>query len=231
VTTVDAVNGAKQLKRNDECRKQAAVADRIVLTKMDMLAEKDCVEDADTLIAQLKRLNPSAPHFDSQKDELTAAKLFTNDVYDPRAKSAEVARWIDAEAFTDGIHAHDDDTGAHAHDNVNRHDGGIHAFCLTFDTPLDWTAFGLWLSALLQNHGEEVLRVKGLLNVVDVAAPVAIHGVQHVVHPPIHLNRWPDSDRRSRIVFIVRDLAEDQIRASLIAFNQLGDIASKQVAA
>ncbi len=237
VTTVDAVNGARQHRRHDESRKQIAVADRIVITKTDLADGRNLAALED----QLRRLNPSAPRFDSQTDCLTAAKLLTNDVYDPRTKSNEVARWIDAEAFSEHDHARDstrglgralgrDHTGkrsnVHADDinrhDINRHDGGIHAFCLTFDTPMDWTAFGLWLSMLLQRHGEDVLRVKGLLHVAGMKTPVAVHGVQHIVHPPIHLPRWPDRERRSRIVFIVRNLSREDIEGSLSAFNALG---------
>ena len=96
----------------------------------------------------------------------------------------------------------------------------IRAFCLTFDQPLDWTAFGVWLTMLLHAHGARVLRIKGLLHVRDLPAPVVIHGVQHVIHPPVHLERWPDADRRSRIVFIVRDMNPATIEASLAAFNR-----------
>jgi G3E family GTPase len=76
---------------------------------------------------------------------------------------------------------------------------------------------------LLQAHGEDVLRVKGLLDVRGMTGPVAIHGVQHVVHPPVHLKRWPGDDRRSLIVFIVRGLEQEAIEASLAAFNALAN--------
>ena len=210
ITTIDAVNGLKQMNRQSESLKQAAVADRIVLTKTDL-------SDADlpALRARLRDLNPAAPVF-LATERLTATKLLTNDLYDPKSKSKEVGHWIDAEAFAAADHDH------HRHD-ANRHDDHIHAFCLTFDQPIDWTAFGIWLTMLLQAHGEDVLRVKGLLNVKGMPTPVAIHGVQHVVHPPVHLKRWPDADRRSRIVFIVRDLERGPIEASLAAFNALAE--------
>ena len=207
ITTVDAVNGRAQLRRFEESKKQAAVADRIILTKTDIADEGE----ADAVRAMCARLNPSAPVFDAATG-VSATALLRNDVYDPKSKSAEVARWIDAEAFAAQDHGHD----------VNRHDGGIEAFCLSFETPLDWTAFGIWLSMLLQCHGENVLRVKGLLNVADVDTPVAVHGVQHLVYPPVHLDSWPDGVRTSRIVFIVRDLDRARIEASLKAFNSLG---------
>jgi G3E family GTPase len=208
ITTIDAVNGLGQLERQPESLKQAAVADRIVLTKTDIAND-----DVGDLRARVRQVNPAAPVYLAQEN-LTPGKLLTNDLYDPKAKSKEVAHWIDAEAFSA---QHD-----HEHD-PNRHDASIHAFCLTFDRPIDWTAFGIWLTMLLQAHGEDVLRVKGLLDVRGMPGPVAVHGVQHVVHPPVHLKRWPDDDRRSRIVFIVRGLERRSIEASLAAFNALAD--------
>ena len=208
ITTIDAVNGLGQLERQPESLKQAAVADRIVLTKTDIADD-----DVGDLRTRLRQVNPAAPVYLAQEN-VAPAKLLTNDLYDPKTKSKEVAHWIDAEAFSE---QHE-----HGHD-PNRHDADIHAFCLTFDQPIDWTAFGIWLTMLLQAHGEDVLRVKGLLDVRGMPGPVAVHGVQHVVHPPVHLKRWPDDDRRSRIVFIVRGLEQRAIESSLAAFNALAD--------
>src|SRR5262249_33767545 len=100
----------------------------------------------------------------------------------------------------------------------NRHDETIYAFAFAFDGEIDWTRFGLWLTMLLNRHGERVPRVKGILNVAESATPVAIHGVQHLVHPPIHMAAWPDADRRSRLVFIVDGLDQALIERSLGAF-------------
>jgi G3E family GTPase len=105
---------------------------------------------------------------------------------------------------------------------VNRHARGIATFCITVEQPLDWTAFGLWLTMLLHAHGADILRVKGILNVAGAVTPVVIHGVQHVVHPPTHLKRWPAGPRHSRIVFIGRKLDRAAIERSLNAFNRLG---------
>ena len=209
IATVDAVNGARQLAEYPELVKQAAIADRIVLTKTE-LAE---VGSAAQLKATLGRLNPTAPILDAASDPLAPDELMASDVYDPAHRSAEVRRWLDEEAraATDG--------GRHRHD-PNRHDRAIHAFCLTFPEPLDWTGFGIWLTMLLHAHGARVLRVKGILNVVGLSTPVVIHGVQHVVHPPAHLEAWPDADRRSRIVFIVRGLEQSVIERSLAAFHR-----------
>jgi G3E family GTPase len=213
IATVDAVNGLQHLADNPESVKQVAVADRLVVTKTD-LAEPTQVA---ALEAALARLNPTAPVIDAVRDPLRPDELIANDVYDPERKSAEVRRWLGAAV------PRDDERYRPA---ASRHDRGIRAFCLTFEEPLDWTVFGIWLTMLLHAHGTRVLRVKGLLNVRDLAAPVVIHGVQHVIHPPIHLERWPDDDRRSRIVFIVRDLEPGAIERSLAAFNRQADRAA-----
>ena len=92
-----------------------------------------------------------------------------------------------------------------------------------FDRRLDWTLFGLWLTMLLHRHGSSVLRVKGILNVEGSPTPVAVHGVQHLVHPPVHMAAWPDGDRRSRLVFIVEGLERATIERSLAAFLALGN--------
>ncbi|HSA80421.1 MAG TPA: GTP-binding protein [Geminicoccaceae bacterium] len=213
VTTVDAVNGALHLAANPESRKQVAVADRLVVTKTD-LADPGVVR---ALAAELARINPTAPILDAVADPLAPDELMASDVYDPASKCAEVARWLHEEASRRPADP------AHRGHDPQRHGDDIHAFCLTFERPLDWTLFGIWLTMLLHVHGENVLRVKGILNVLDVATPVVIHGVQHVVHPPAHLARWPDEDRRSRIVFIVRNIEQRQIERSLAAFHRQAD--------
>jgi G3E family GTPase len=215
ITTVDALNGARHIALQPESAKQVAVADRIVVTKTD-LAEDARVAD---LQAALRPLNPSAPILDAAADPLTPDDLMASDLYDPATKNAEVRRWLDEEAHRVAAR------GAQRHD-PNRHDRDIRAFCLAFAEPLDWTAFGIWLTMLLHAHGARVLRVKAILNVLGLATPVVIHGVQHVVHPPAHLERWPDDDRRSRIVFIVHGLDQSVIERSLAAFHNQANAAA-----
>ncbi len=211
ITTVDGVNGLRQFDRHPESVKQATVADRIVLTKSD-------IADADTLArlrARLTRINRSADQITAVNGKVDVPRVLRADVYDARTKGAEVRRWLADEAEKEA-----DDGHAHGHD-VSRHDEHIHSFTLSFDGALDWTAFGIWLTMLLHTHGEKVLRVKGILNVAGTHAPVVVNGVQHVVHPPIHLAAWPSDDRRSHIVFIVDDLPREAIERSLAAFNSI----------
>jgi G3E family GTPase len=201
LTTVDVVNATAQLDAHAEAVKQIAVADRIILTKTD-LAEPAAVR---ALRARITGLNRSAPVLDAGKIGADGALLLVDDIYDAAGKAREISRWLDAGAPA-AAHEHTDD---------------VQSFCLTFDRPLDWTAFGVWATLLLHRHGAEVLRLKGILNVEGVATPVLINGVQHIVHPPSHLDAWPDADRRSRLIFIVRGLPRQRVERSLAAFNAL----------
>ena len=219
IATVDGVNGGLHLDRQPESVKQAAVADRIIITKAD-LAETAGVA---ALRRRLAALNPTAPIALAPRELPDPTRLLAQDAYDPGTKSAEVRGWFAAtEADATGL-------APHHHHDVNRHDAEISAFCLVFDAPLDWTAFGIWLSMLLHDRGEDVLRVKGLLNVVGSPVPVVVHGVQHLVHPPVHLERWPDGDRRSRLIFITRRLDREPVERSLAAFNRLANAAVSAV--
>ncbi len=194
VSTVDAVNGNLHLDRNPESLKQVAAADKIVVTKTD-IAEPDSVM---SLISRLDAINPSAPFIESAFGEVDVEDLIRRDGTAARA----VAR-------TDAWRAGE------------RHEmGETHSVSVTFDGAINWTAFGIWLSMLLNARGEDVLRVKGFLDVGE-PGPVVLNGVQHIIHPPEHLQNWPDEDRRSRIVFITRGIRSEDLVESLEAFGGL----------
>jgi G3E family GTPase len=205
ITAVDAVNGLLQLSRQPESTKQVAVADRLVLTKTD-IAEP---EAADVLVRRLRKLNPSAPLWRAADEPMDAAGLLAHDLFATAGRSESARRWFAAEL---AVQAH------HEPVDRNRHDDTIYAFALALDGQIDWTRFGLWLTMLLNRHGERLLRVKGILNVTGSPTPVAIHGVQHLVHPPVHMAAWPDQDRCSRLVFIADGLDRVLIERSLRAF-------------
>lgn len=213
VATVDAVHGDRQLDEHPEAVKQAAMADRLLLTKTDIAD----AAAASLLRARLVRLNPGAalhvaPHGAVEPDRLFGAGLF-----DP-GRSPDVRRWLRDDAYGDRArhgHAHDHAGHDRTDADTHAHDAAIRAVCLAFDDPLDWLAVQDWLGVLRQRRGDGLLRVKGILNLRDEDAPVAVHGVHHVFHPPVRLPGWPDGDRRSRVVFITRGVDRAEIEADL----------------
>ncbi len=212
VATIDAVNGGGTLDRQPEAVKQAAVADRLLLTKTD-LAER---RGAAALTARLAALNPSATVVPVTGGAVDPALLFNLGFYDPATKSVDVRRWLRDEAF-EADHAHE-----HEHQlDVNRHDDRIRAFCITRDKPISWSALATWLDALATMRGDDLLRMKAIVALSDRPdEPVVIHGVQHLFHPPVLLPRWPDEDRRTRMVFITRDMPKEAIEKTLTAFEE-----------
>ena len=213
VTLVDALNGDAILDRHAEAIKQVAVADRLVITKTDLL---DASDDATRLRARLSALNPTALQFDAARGEAAAEKLLNIGLYDPDRKIPDVRRWLNAEALVDQhahahhgqeLHAHDSHAqDLHAHD-INRHDAKIRAFALRHAEPMPVSAFEMFLELLRTAHGAHLLRVKGIVALADdPARPLVIHGVQHMFHPPARLEAWPDEDRTTRIVFILYDM-------------------------
>ncbi len=212
VTTVDAVNGAGTLDKQPEAVNQAAVADRLLLTKTD-LADVVARQEID---ARLEALNPSATIVPVAQGVVDPARLFNIGFYDPANKSVDVRRWLRDEAFESG-HAHH----GHAQPDVNRHDDRIRAFCITRERPISWAALSAWLDGLATMRGDDLLRLKAIVALSDRPdQPVVLHGVQHLFHPPVLLPEWPSEDRRTRMVFITRDLPREAIEATLAAFEE-----------
>ncbi|HET6618514.1 MAG TPA: GTP-binding protein [Dongiaceae bacterium] len=219
VTTVDAVNGMDQLDRQFESVKQAAVADRLILTKTDLAG----AEQRAALEARLRALNPAAPLLPVAHGAVEAGQLFNAGLYNPAEKNPDVARWLGEEAYAQSEEAHHGHHHGHDHGHghaldVNRHDDHIRAFCLTYDRPIAWDRFVNWIEMLITMRGADLLRIKGILNVADSDGPVAIHGIQHLFHPPAMLPGWSGEDRRSRIVFITRDLERAWLEQSMAEF-------------
>ncbi|GAB4512321.1 MAG: GTP-binding protein [Roseibium sp.] len=225
ITLVDAVNGLLTLENHEEARKQAAVADRLVFTKTDLLTDDDGRARFSSLKDWLAELNPGAVRLDAQAGEATADRLFNAGLYNPESKIPDVAAWLNAEAYEggDGHGHHGHDHHHHGHDHqhdVNRHGDAIRAFTLSTDRPVPASALEMFLDLLRSAHGPKLLRVKGIVQIAeDPERPVVIHGVQHVFHPPATLEAWPDEDRRTRMVFITKDLPEGFVRRMFEAFS------------
>ncbi|MFP6741232.1 MAG: GTP-binding protein [Alphaproteobacteria bacterium] len=201
ITTVDAVLGGRQLDDHEECLRQAAVADRLVLTKTDMAGPGE----VDALRDRLETVDPGAPIIDVVHGRIAAARLLDAGVFDLASKHADVEAWLNQAAY-DHSHARD----------RNRHGDDIEAFCLLAENPLELHRFIAWIERLLEAHGEHILRLKGVLDVVGSDVPLAVHGVQHIFHPITKLRSWPDGERRSRVVVITKDLPRQVVEESFI---------------
>ncbi len=208
VTTVDAVNGSRQLAEHPESVKQAVVADRLVITKADIADSRSVA----SLQRALNDINPVARVIVSRDDADEAQVLAHEDPDEP-----SVAR--------DLVNCPAHQTRSMLFGEQGRRLGAMHApnvrtLSLSIDTPLDWAAFGVWFSMLLHCHGSRIWRVKGILNIEGSPQPTVIHGVQHLIHPPSHLPKWPSDDHRSRLVLIGDLPSTAVLQQSLEVFTQ-----------
>ncbi len=211
VTVVDAFNGWKTLDTHPEAVKQIAVADRVVLTKVDLLEGREGEDMLFAIIGRMRRLNPAARLLTTHRNEATAARLFNAGLYDPEKKSPDVKAWLQAEAYNKRHHHHHD---------VSRHDDHIRSFSMAEDNAISAAGLEMFLDLLRSLHGPNMLRMKGIVKVADdPQRPVILHGVQHVFHPPVRLAAWPDGEQRTRLVFIVKDIEKSLIEELFRAFT------------
>jgi len=227
VTVVDSTHLLDQLARHPEPVKQVAMADRLLLSKCDLATPGQLAE----VSAMLTRLNPAAAQIYVRRGELAVASLTDCGLYDPRRKSPDVAGWLAEEKVREErrkAHEH------HHHHDVDRHDAHVYSFALTFDEPLQWVFFADAVATLLDTMGDRILRIKGLLNVVGDHKPRIVQCVQHVMYPYARLDEWPGeapyNDRRSRLVFIVRDIPQSMIEQAFAMFCGARDVGETKAA-
>lgn len=224
ITVVDGFNGMATLDAHPEAVKQVAVADRIVLTKLDLLVGKPGEDMLFAIIARVRKLAPGARLLTTHRGEATAERLFNTGFFDPSKKSADVQGWLSLEAVQRAeraAHAHQHGGHGHSHHHdSSRHDDHIRSFAFTDDNPISPQALELFLELLTSYHGPKLLRMKGIIKLSDdPARPVVLHGVQHVLHPPVRLDGWPDGKAQTRLVFIVKDIDKAAIEDLFRAFT------------
>ncbi len=204
VTTVDAVFGPDQFDAHFEAQRQAAMADRLLLTKTD-LATPEALE---RVLERLAGLNPAAPILTVTQGEVAPEAILG------AAGTVEAGprRWLAANRYRPARLFGSAPAPDHA--------GRIRAFSLTFDEPLDREGVAAALEMLVAFRSKNLLRMKAILNLIGEDRPTVLHGVQHVMYPPTRLEAWPDGDRSSRFVFIVSDLEEEFVARLLHDFTQ-----------
>lgn len=205
ITTIDCVYGLDQLDEHYETVKQIAVADRLVLTKID-LAKPQTTE---ILTQRLKRLNPAATLLTCVNGNMDVMPLFNAGLYNPLTKGLEAQRWLNAEAYLSQDVIASDPVGE------TKHDAYIQSFCLVYEQPLSWTVLNRWFQQLTALRGKDLLRVKGIAYTVETDLPVIIQGVHHIFQPPTTLPAWPTAQRRTQIVFITRNIQQSVVETML----------------
>ncbi|MBI2510251.1 MAG: GTP-binding protein [Betaproteobacteria bacterium] len=203
VTLVDAVNAPGQLKQFSEPVKQVALADRLVITKSDLVGGKQLA----ALMERLEELNPRAPVKAALNGEIELAFLVDVGLRRTHARLEDIERWLGPE-----------DEHGHAH----RHDETVQSFVLRFEQPMPWETFTQCMEVLTALRGPDLLRVKGLVNVEGKTGPMVVQGVQHLFHPPLELATWPGPDRTTRLVFVTRGIPRQTVADLFTAIGAVG---------
>lgn len=213
VTTVDAVLGEAQLDSYFEAVKQVAVADRLLLTKTDLSAAADVA----ALKTRLAALNPGAEIVPVVQGEIDPALIQNLGLWNAETKSPDVVRWLREQRYRPAVH---NPLATRPMAAGDPHDARIQAFSVVLDTPVTRSGLAAALDMLVSFRSEHLLRFKAIVNVAGEDRPSVLHGVQHVLYPEVKLDEWPGDDRRSRFVFIVRDLDPAFVARVLDDFTQ-----------
>jgi G3E family GTPase len=215
VATIDLATGWDTLEQHPEAVRQAAMADVLLLTKADLAS----AERRAALLRRLDGINRAAPRRAACKGVIAPAQLLDLGPVIAEDRLPDVERWLGKAAhagtFAQASPArHDHGLTGHGPHDASGHDDGIRAHCFTMDEPIPEGMLDAWLNTLAGSLGGGILRVKGIVGIEGHDTPVAIHGVQHVFHPPASLPAWPGGDRRSRWVFITRNVGREAIEAT-----------------
>jgi G3E family GTPase len=225
VAIVDAVNGPETLDRHIESVRQVALADHILITKLDLLDARDATTREAEMTARLRRLNPAARILRIDDPALDLGMLLRQTGLDPADPNADARAWLNAAAYADrhdhAGHDHADHDHA-AHDHHGLHDRDIASFCFIREQPIAREALRFLLDALQQNLGPNLLRVKGLIHVAEEPdRPAVIQGAQHLLHTLSWLDHWPDADRRSKIVFITQGFESADVEDMIAVLDRV----------
>ncbi len=226
IATVDAVNGPDTLDNHIESVRQVALADHILITKLDLIEPGQAKDAEDSLTTRLRRLNPAAKISRIDDPSFHVGSLLRADGFDPgEAQKTDVRAWLNAAAYEqhDERDHHHDHNGADAdHDHHHLHDRDIASFCFVRDEPIPREALRLLLDALQQNLGPNLLRVKGVVHVAEEPdRPAVIQGAQQLLHNLTWLERWPDADRRSKIVFITQGFDRAEVEDMIAVLDRV----------
>jgi G3E family GTPase len=212
MTTVDANHGLEQLERHAECVKQVAVADRLVITKTDIANNKQ----TNNLLSRLQEINSGAITLNVYENPNALTVLLEDKNYETQFTNLDVNRWGNSLNIQE-LSKKEESRHDHSEHEIHK---GIHTFCIVREKPLKWSNVVSFLEDIANRYSEELLRIKGIINVEESDSPVVIQGVHHYLYPYVHLEGWPDGDNSSRIVFIVQDLDHKVLTNSFNKFME-----------
>jgi G3E family GTPase len=201
ISTIDCVYAEQQFSQFYETVKQAALADRIVLTKTDLAAKNTVI----TIKQHLQRINPAAVILAAINGDVDVNQLLSAGLYNLQQQSVDVQQWLQAEAYQKQPNSVP----------TSRHDTHIQAFCLQHEPPLTWKVLNMWLQQITALRGKDLLRIKGLVHTQESSLPIIIQGVQHILQPPSTLPAWPMQPPISQIVFITRNIKQTTLEQML----------------
>lgn len=205
ITTIDTLYGVPQLEEYEEATKQAALANHLILTKIDLVNSATL----ETLKQRLRCLNPTATlhAVNLAQQTLVATTLFATSDYHHDTHQLAVAQWLQADSYLEQpVEVPHEEVHQERSPAIFRHDAYIKTFCIEHQEPLHWLTLERWIQQLIRLRGKDLLRVKGIAYTYESDLPVIIQGVQHIFQPPVTLDAWPSEKRLSQIVFITRNL-------------------------
>ncbi len=242
VTTVDTINGVSSLDRFPECVKQAAIADRLIITKVDMVENDKQIK---ILEERLRVLNPAAPIIATTTQDANPSDLFGTGIFDPTTKALDFENWLQADAYENQEVSEPAGTAlaipdkealayyekyGHSPAEVDHHhDPSINSFVIVKENPISLNTLSMFLEGLTKEAGPDLLRVKGIIHVHERPdQPAVIQGAQQIFHSIDWMDKWPSDDKRTRIVFITRNIDQEYIEET---YNLIERVAERTVAA
>ena len=243
VTTVDVINGVSSLERFPECVKQAAIADRLILTKSDLVEVADHGKKVKDLSDRLRALNPAAPIVVRNTGDVDPGDLFGTGMFNPETKQIDFNSWLNPEQYLsetteNPFNANEADSEAtisyykdrghtpeHRRGNDNHHHNPlIKTFCIVRDEPMSLEMLRMFLEGLSNEAGPDLLRVKGIVNIEnEPERPAIIQGAQQIFHSLEFMDRWPSEDHRTRIVFITHNIDKKYIEDTISLIERVAE--------
>lgn len=214
LTMIDLKHIVKSLEGNPEAHKQVAFADKLIINKRDLVNDAEYWEAIEILDA----VNPLAPREETTYGRVDIGRLLDLDLFEPKLRDDVVGDWIRDGDKNDHSGHGDHKEHGHAHTDIE-------SVSIIEEEPLQWQPFMDFLHSLVTRYGEDLYRVKAIVQVANVDRPVIIQGVQTVFSPPTHSEYWPRDKRETRLVIIGKGLQKHYIQKSFKEMSQIKHVA------